>query len=306
MTVMVDTYLRFERDAWSKLRANTPLTLDESDLESLRAIGDHLSLDEVERCYLPLSRLLNLHVAAKQALHAVTSTFLERQSARVPYVIGIAGSVAVGKSTTARVLTALLRRWGNHPRVELVTTDGFLLPNRELAARGIAHRKGFPESYDAKALLGFLDSVKSGQRADAPIYSHLAYDVTTETLAIDGPDILILEGINVLAAGVPGRPFVSDFFDFSIYVDAPEPLIRSWFLARFHHLRTTAFRDPASYFHRYAAMTDAEADAFAIQIWETINAVNLRENIAPTRERATLVLEKGADHRIASVALRRL
>lgn len=303
---MVDAYLKFERDAWSKLRANTPLTLDESDLESLRAIGDHLSLDEVERCYLPLSRLLNLHVEAQQALHAVTSRFLERQSARVPYVIGIAGSVAVGKSTTARVLTALLRRWSNHPRVELVTTDGFLLPNRELAARGIAHRKGFPESYDTKALLGFLDSVKSGQRASAPIYSHLAYDVTDQSIDIDSPDILILEGINVLAAGVPGRPFVSDFFDFSIYVDAPEPLIRSWFLARFHHLRTTAFRDPASYFHRYAAMTDAEADAFAIQIWETINAVNLRENIEPTRERATLVLEKGADHRIASVALRRL
>ena len=300
------TYTHFDRDAWSRLRANTPLTLDEADLEGLRAIGDHLSLDEVEACYLPLSRLLNLHVGAKQGLHAVTSTFLERNEPGVPYVIGIAGSVAVGKSTTARVLTALLRRWADHPAVELVTTDGFLLPNRELAARGIAHRKGFPESYDTKALLGFVDAVKSGQRAAAPVYSHLAYDVTDQRIVIDRPDILILEGINVLAAGAPGRPFVSDYFDFSIYVDAPEPLIRSWFLARFHHLRTTAFRDPASYFHRYAAMTDAEADAFAIQIWETINAVNLRENIAPTRERATLVIEKGADHRIAGVALRRL
>ena len=302
----VDAYLRFDRNAWARLRANTPLTLDEDDLGALRAIGDHLSLDEVEQCYLPLSRLLNLHVSARQALHAVTSTFLDRATRRVPYIIGIGGSVAIGKSTTARVLAALLRQWADHPAVELVTTDGFLLPNRELAARGIAHRKGFPESYDVKALLDFLDTLKSGERATAPIYSHLAYDVTSEVITIDRPDIVIVEGVNVLGAGAPGRPFVSDFFDFSIYVDAPEPLVRTWFLERFQRLRATAFQDPASYFHRYAALSDAEATAFATQIWDTINAVNLRENIAPTKTRATLVLEKGPDHRIASIALRRL
>ncbi len=302
----VDTYVRFDRDAWSRLRANTPLTLDAADLETLRAIGDRLDVDEVERCYLPLSRLLDLHVNARHALHAVTTTFLGRTTDRAPYIIGIAGSVAVGKSTTARVLAALLARWSAHPRVALVTTDGFLLPNRELIARGILQRKGFPESYDVKALLGFLDAVKSGQRATAPLYSHLAYDVTGDVAIVDRPDILIVEGVNVLAAGMPGRPFVSDFFDFSIYVDADEALVRTWFLERFERLRATAFRDPASYFHRYTAMSDAEARAFAETIWTTINAVNLRENIAPTRDRATLVLEKGADHRIASVALRRL
>jgi type I pantothenate kinase len=302
---VTDGYLRFDRDAWSKLRASTPLTLVESDLDALRAIGDHLSLDEVERCYLPLSRLLNLHVTTQQSLRAVTSTFLGRPPERVPFVVGIAGSVAVGKSTTARVLTALLRRWPAHPAVELVTTDGFLMSNAELIARGILHRKGFPESYDTKALLAFLDAVKSGDAAVAPVYSHLAYDVTGEAIAIDRPDILIVEGVNVLAGGSPGRPLVADYFDFSIYVHAEEALVRGWFLERFHRLRATAFRDPASYFHRYAALTDDEATAFAERVWNTINAVNLRENIAPTRERATLVLEKGADHRIASVALRR-
>lgn len=294
--------LHFDREAWSRLRESTPLTLGEPDLETLRAIGDHLSIDEVEQCYLPLIRLLDLHVAARTALHAVTATFLGHTSPAVPYVIGIAGSVAVGKSTTARVLTALLR--GTKRTVDLVTTDGFLLPNRELTARGIMQRKGFPESYDLKALLAFLRTVKSGQRATAPIYSHLAYDVTGETLVVDSPDVLIVEGVNVLDAGAARHTVVSDYFDFSIYVDAPEPLVRTWFLERFHRLRTTAFRDPASYFHRYAAMTDAEAHAFAEHVWETINAVNLRDNIAPTRDRAKLVLEKGPDHRIKSVALR--
>jgi type I pantothenate kinase len=294
--------MRFDRAAWSRLRASTPLMLGETELQALRAIGDHLSVDEVEQCYLPLIRLLDLHVAAHTTLHAVTSTFLGHTGEPVPYVIGIAGSVAVGKSTTARVLTALLRQ--TQRTVELVTTDGFLLPNRELAARGIMHRKGFPESYDVKALLAFLAAVKSGQAASAPIYSHLAYDVTEEKLVVDRPDVLIVEGVNVLDAGTSRHAVVSDYFDFSIYVDAPEPLVRTWFLERFQWLRATAFRDPTSYFHRYAALTDAEAQAFAENVWATINSVNLRENIAPTRDRASLVLEKGPDHRIASVVLR--
>jgi len=302
----IDPYLRFDRAAWSELRAATPMTLIDSDLDGLRAIGDPLTLDEVEHTYLPLSRLLNLHVAARQALHAVTATFLRSEAPRVPYVIGIAGSVAVGKSTTARVLAALLRRWPAHPAVDLVTTDGFLLPNRELEKRGVMHRKGFPDSYDLKALVGFLGAIKAGARATAPVYSHLRYDVTDEVIVVDGPDIVIVEGVNVLQASAPSRPFVSDFFDFSIYVDAPEPVIRRWFLERFAKLRETAFQDPASYFHKYVEMPVEDALAFAQQVWEKINAVNLRENIAPTRDRASLVLEKGADHAIRGVALRRI
>lgn len=305
-------YRFFRRDEWARLRADAPMTLTDPEVVRLRALGDPIALGEVAEIYLPLSRLLSLYVAATQGLFAATEHFLSAgEGQSVPYIIGVAGSVAAGKSTTARVLAALLARWPNTPKVDLVTTDGFLLPNAELARRGLMERKGFPESYDTQALLHFLHDIKAGKRGvEAPVYSHLVYDVVKDRrITVDRPDILIVEGLNVLQpARLPkdgqAIPYVSDFFDFSIYVDAPEALVRTWFLERFQRLRATAFRDPASYFHRYAAMTDDEATAFAEHVWATINAVNLRDNIAPTRERARLVLEKGPDHRIAGVALR--
>lgn len=307
-------YIEFTRDEWARLRGSTPLTLSEADLSALRSADEYVSLEEVEDIYLPLSRLLNLYVAAAQQLYRVTDTFLGSPAARVPYVIAIAGSVAGGKSTIARVLRALLARWPDHPRVDLVTTDGFLYPNRVLEARGIMHRKGFPESYDVRRLIRFLADVKSGRdEVRAPVYSHLVYDILPdEELVIRQPDILILEGLNVLQTGAgpgdsrPPRVFVSDFIDLSIYIDAAERDLEEWFLRRFQRLRETAFRDPQSYFHRYAAMPDEEAMAFAGQVWATINAVNLRENIEPTRERARLVLEKGEDHRVERVRLRKI
>lgn len=310
---MGSPYLDFDRASWASLRAATPLTLGESDLAELQGINERVSLAEVEAIYLPISRLLNLHVAAIQHLHKASDLFLGTLPVPIPYVIGVAGSVAVGKSTFARILRALLARWPAHPRVDLVTTDGFLLPNQTLEARGLMARKGFPESYDVRRLVQFMVDVKAGEAAvHAPVYSHQAYDIVPgEFQVVDRPDIVIVEGLNVLQTGdgQPGRParlFVSDFFDFSIYIDAAEADIEHWYIARFLTLRETVFRDPRSFFHRYAAFDDEEAIATARDIWRSINGVNLRENIQPTRERARLVLEKGADHAVQRLRLRRV
>jgi type I pantothenate kinase len=272
-----------------------------------------MSLDEVADIYLPLSRLLNLHVGATQNLHKATDTFLGTASPRVPYIIGLAGSVAVGKSTTSRILQALLASWPSHPQVDLITTDGFLLPMRVLEQRGLAERKGFPESYDLRRLVRFLADVKSGTpEVTAPVYSHLAYDIVPgERQLVRQPDIVIVEGLNVLQTrgGGAGRPlpmFVSDFFDFSIYVDAAEADIEEWYIERFLRLRETVFQNPSSYFHRYAALSEAEARDTARRIWQTINLVNLRQNVQPSRERAHLILEKGRDHAVRQVRLRKI
>jgi type I pantothenate kinase len=313
-TERVSRYLQFSRAEWASLRASTPLPLEESDLAALRGINDQISLEEVSNTYLPLSRLLNLYVGAVQSLHKATDAFLGHLPARVPYVIGIAGSVAVGKSTTARVLQALLSRWPDHPKVDLVTTDGFLYPSRILEERGLLRRKGFPESYDQRRLVRFLTDVKSGKpEVAAPVYSHLTYDIVDhEWQRVRRPDILILEGLNVLqtreprVSGSRSRSFVSDYFDFSIYVDAHEETIESWYVARFLKLCETVFTDPKSYFRRYADLSQSEAEATARSIWREINAPNLRENIAPTRERAQLILRKGQNHVMEEVRLRRL
>jgi len=310
--VAFSPYRRFTRSEWAQLRADTPLTLTIEDLTRLKSLGDPISLEEVIEIYLPLSRLLALYVAATQGLFKATQRFLGAEDGKVPYIIGVAGSVAVGKSTTARVLRALLSRWPNTPKVDLITTDGFLLPNIVLEREGLMERKGFPESYDNKRLLRFLSDMKAGQRqVTAPVYSHLVYDVIeNETITIDRPDILIVEGVNVLAAR-PSRqprdiPFVSDFFDFSVYLDAPEMVLEQWYVDRFLNLRETAFRDPRSYFAKYAELSDHEAVNIAKDIWTRINLENLRNNIGPTRPRASLILTKGVDHRIEEVALRKL
>ena len=307
-------YRRFARDDWARLRADTPLTLTADEVLQLQSLNDPVSLDEVIAIYLPLSRLLALYVAAAQGLFKATQRFLLAENdGKVPYIIGVGGSVAVGKSTTARILKALTARWPNTPKVDLITTDGFLLPNAELTRLGLMERKGFPESYDTGKLLHFLRDIKAGKRnVRAPLYSHLVYDVVPgEETVVDRPDILVVEGLNVLQpARLPrdGKaiPFVSDFFDFSIYLDADEADLHRWYVNRFLRLRHTAFRDPLSYFRKYAELSEDEAVETANGLWNGINLPNLRENIVPTRQRASLILRKGASHRIEEVALRRL
>ncbi|MFC4005093.1 type I pantothenate kinase [Prauserella oleivorans] len=301
-------YVELQRDQWRELRRATPLPLTASELVKLRGLGEQIDLNEVAEVYLPLSRLINLQVAARQQLYEATTTFLgeDTRGTKVPFIIGIAGSVAVGKSTTARILRTLLARWPDHPRVDLVTTDGFLYPREELVRRGIMHRKGFPESYDRRALLRFVTEVKSGaEEVRAPVYSHQAYDILPgKEQVVRRPDILIVEGLNVLQPG-PSLT-VSDLFDFSIYVDAHTCDIERWYIERFLELRHTSFADPSSHFHHFASLPDDEARFEAQHLWKTINEPNLIENIRPTRPRATLVLRKDADHSINRVRLRKL
>jgi type I pantothenate kinase len=309
----VSPYRMFSRTEWASRREDTPMTLAPDEIMRLRSMHDRLDISEVEEIYLPLSRLLSLYVAATQGLFKAQQGFLGTEDAEMPYIIGVGGSVAAGKSTTARVLQALLARWPNVPKVDLITTDGFLFPNAVLDRERLMEKKGFPESYDLPALLRFLTDIKAGRRpVRAPVYSHLVYDVIpNQWIEIDRPNILIVEGLNVLQAGrLPkdGKavPFVSDFFDFSIYLDADEDVLLTWYVNRFLALRGTAFADPKSYFHRYAKLSDKEAVATATSIWNRINLVNLRENILPTRPRAGLILKKGVTHAVEEVALRRL
>jgi len=306
-------YVDLDREAWRRLSASTPLPLTDADVDRLAGIGDPIDLAEVDAIYRPISRLLDLYIEATRGLHAASSTFLREDITPTPFVIGVAGSVAVGKSTTARLLRELLARWPATPRVQLITTDGFLYPNAELERRGLMQRKGFPESYDRRALLRFVSKVKAGRpEVSAPVYSHLTYDIVPgEQIVVRRPDVLIVEGLNVLqparssAEGVSSLA-VSDFFDFSIYVDAKPRDVRQWYVDRFLSLRQTAFADPASYFHRYASLSDEQAVERAESIWDSINSPNLEQNILPTRSRATLVLTKGSDHSVQRVRLRKL
>lgn len=306
-------YRTFTREEWAKLRGGTMMTLSDEEVAQLSGVIERISAEEVVDIYLPLSRLLNMYVGAAQTLHSETSGFLGKRDGKTPFIIGIAGSVAVGKSTTARVLRALLARWPNHPRVDLVPTDGFLLPNAVLEDRKIMNRKGFPESFDQKALLQFMADVKAGRpNVTAPVYSHFDYDIRPgDHIVVDRPDVLIVEGLNVLQPATLPKdgeaiPFVSDFFDFSIYIHAEPATIEDWYVTRFNALRETAFRHPAAYFHRYSSLSDAESRRVALDIWRGINLRNLEENILPTRQRADLILDKGGDHLIETVWLRKL
>ncbi len=305
-------YRHFSIEEWAALRRNTPQPLTEDELAQMRGMNERVSLSEVEQIYLPLSRLLSFHVASAQELNVGIRQFLEIEQGKVPYIIGIAGSVAVGKSTVARVLRSLLARWPEHPKVDLVSTDGFLLPTATLEERGIMHRKGFPESFDRPGLLQFLSDVKSGKRnLKAPVYSHLQYDIVPdEYIEVDQPDILIVEGLNVLqtrgAKLGEQNVFVSDYFDFTMYVDAKSENIRQWYVDRFLSLRSTVFNQPGAYFSHYALLNTEEATATANTIWDTINDVNLVENILPTKNRAKLILHKGADHAIEGVQMRKM
>ncbi|HDL7710224.1 TPA: type I pantothenate kinase [Yersinia enterocolitica] len=305
-------YLQFDRTQWAALRDSVPLTLTEEEIVKLKGINEDLSLDEVAQIYLPLSRLLNFYISSNLRRQAVLEQFLGTDGQRIPYIIGIAGSVAVGKSTTARLLQALLSRWPEHRSVELITTDGFLYPNKVLNERGLMKKKGFPQSYDMHSLVKFVSEVKSGaDHVTAPVYSHLIYDIVPDgNKIIKQPDILILEGLNVLQSGMdyphdPHHVFVSDFVDFSIYVDAPEDLLQSWYINRFLKFRQGAFSNPDSYFHNYAKLPETEAVKIATQLWKEINGLNLKQNILPTRERASLIMTKSANHAVESVRLRK-
>ena len=303
--------MSFDRERWSELRNLVPMTLSENDLKELQGINEKLTMEEAVEIYLPLSRLLNLYVAARQNRNSVLQQFLDKDEKAPPFVIGIAGSVAVGKSTTARLLKALLSRWDNHPKVELVTTDGFLYPNEVLQEKGLMGKKGFPESYDIKRLVKFVSDVKACKRnVQAPVYSHLTYNITDEGKEVDLPDVLIIEGLNVLQSGMnyphePHRVFISDFLDFSLYVDADSAQIQEWYVNRFMKFREGAFAKPGSYFSHYTLLNDQEAVDKAQNIWKSINGLNLEQNILPTRERAHLILRKGADHMVEEVLLRK-
>ncbi|HIF5955848.1 TPA: type I pantothenate kinase [Vibrio parahaemolyticus] len=304
-------FLSFDRAEWAELRNSVPMTLSEDDLKALQGINENLTMEEAVEIYLPLSRLLNLYVQARQSRNSVLQQFLNTEEHAPPFVIGIAGSVAVGKSTTARILKALLSRWENHPKVALVTTDGFLYPKKVLEERGIMHRKGFPESYDIKRLVEFVSDVKAGKpNLEVPVYSHITYDITDELKKVDRPDVLIIEGLNVLQSGMdyphdPHRVFVSDFLDFSIYVDAESETIEQWYVERFLKFRRGAFTKPGSYFSHYTQLSVDEAKSKAKEIWLNINGLNLELNILPTRERAHLILHKGANHLVDKVSLRK-
>jgi type I pantothenate kinase len=304
----VSPFVEISRADWAALGRSTELPLTEQEISQIRGLGDFLDLKEVRDVYLPLSRMLNLYVTQAQRLHSVTSEFMGERAKRTPFISGVAGSVAVGKSTVARLLKEMLSRWPSTPRVELITTDGFLYPNAELERRNLMHRKGFPESYDRLALLKFVADIKSGvERVSAPVYSHLSYDIVPGAeVIVESPDVVIVEGLNVLQPPVMGQEVaLSDYFDFKIYVDADVANVTKWFLGRFEKLREGAFTNPKSYFHKYAEMPFEEALERAIEIWNTINLPNLIENIQPTRSRATLVLQKGSEHAVQSVLLRK-